>query len=119
MTDVTKIVASGNALTGCKTGEKACFRLEGAHPGQLHDFTNICDGPKKMDMMWDTETPDKVPLLYFVPLIPGGYKVTIRYRGKQIPGSPFTILVNGETINAKEIVEKVICIYFCRIYYAI
>ena len=117
--DVTKVSATGPGLISGRTAVPAHFTLyfsdysaierashpdedirdlldfqfEGpSEPGPLTCSSNITDG--SVDVSW-------------TPLLRGTYNLTVLLDGKPIPGSPFKIAVEGESIRAHTLSQKV------------
>lgn len=103
--ELKSISASGEGLSSGKTGEKCLFTISGVPAGQTDALTYSCDGPSKPDIRGGEK--DGKFEAHFVPLVAGDYKITIRFKGRQIPGSPFKCKVTGETVNIESLLSKV------------
>jgi hypothetical protein len=106
--DVSQIKVSGPGLSGAKTGQKCIISLSGAAAHVIADgLSYSVDGLTKPDVMCNCETEDGSVECSFVALVPGDYKMTIRYRGRHITGGPFKINITGDTISAAALISKV------------
>ena len=116
--DPMLITAEGPGLSSGQTGQKCRFIVKGAP--HKYGISMAITGPSKPDPMTDVVEQSKFlneegePIddnlrMLFVPLVPGQYKVTIRWKGKQIKGSPFTVNVTGESVDPQKLVSKVNC----------
>lgn len=106
----SQIKVSGPGLTEGTTGNRCMIYLSGAPIAELEKgLTHSVDGPKKFELMFDfeKENADNQLEAYYVPLMPGDYKIVIRFNGRQIPGSPFRPKITGNPISAEKIVSKV------------
>lgn len=106
--DVSQIKASGPGLNGGKTGKKNIIHITGAPKSVLEDgLSYSTDGPTKPDILSNSDTEDGSVELSYVALVPGDYKITIRYKGRQITGSPFKATITGDVISAEKLISKV------------
>jgi len=55
------------------------------------------DGPSKVDLT--CHEVDKGYEVCYNPLVPGKYFVTVKYNGKSIRGSPFSIQIDGDNLS--------------------
>lgn len=53
------------------------------------------DGPAKLDMK-RKDNPDGSTNISYLPMTPGAYFISIKYKGTPIKGSPFSAKVSGE-----------------------
>ena len=109
--DVSQIKVFGPGLSAAETGKKALIHISGADLRELADGLSFAvNGPTgKSDVMNDFSqlNDDGNAEAYYVPLVPGVYKVTVRFRGRQVAGSPFTAKVTGEPVDAESMLSKV------------
>jgi len=56
------------------------------------------DGPSKVDLSCN-EVDDGYEVSY-TPMAPGKYYVTVKYNGKNVRGSPFSVMVNGDNLTS-------------------
>ena len=56
------------------------------------------DGPSKVDLSCN-EVDDGYEVTY-TPMAPGKYYVTVKYNGKNVRGSPFSVMINGDNLTA-------------------
>ena len=54
------------------------------------------DGPSKVDLSCN-EVDDGYEVSY-MPMAPGKYYVTVKYNGKNVRGSPFSVMVGGDNL---------------------
>lgn len=108
--DASQIKVSGPGLTEGTTGKRAVLLFTGASIEELaKGLTHSVDGPQKSELIFDFEkenTEGQVEA-YYVPLLPGDYKITIRFNARQIPGSPFRAKINGPPVSAEKFISKV------------
>lgn len=87
------VTAFGAGLLGGMSGQMAHFTLV-AKAGTLGSIDIRIDGPTKVDIK-RVDKGDKCDVSY-MPMTPGAYNIVIRYKGKEIKGSPFVAKVSGE-----------------------
>jgi hypothetical protein len=56
------------------------------------------DGPSKVDLSCN-EVDDGYEVTY-TPMAPGKYYVTVKYNGKNVRGSPFSVMINGDNLTS-------------------
>lgn len=109
--DVSQIKVFGPGLSAAETGKKALIFISGAELRDLADGMSFAvNGPNcKPDVMtdWSQLNDDGNAEAYYVPLMSGDYKVTVRFRGRQVNGSPFSAKVTGEAVDAETMLSKV------------
>lgn len=73
------------------------------------DLVCTFDGPRFCEMVYDFDriTEDGNVEAYYVPLLPGEYKITIKYKEQELPGSPFTAQITGKALSAEKLLSKV------------
>ena len=108
--EASQIKVTGPGLTEGTTGKKCMVFFTGAPIAELEKgITHSVDGPQKSELIFDFEkenTEGQIEACY-VPLLPGNYKITVRFNGRQIPGSPFKPKVAGPPISAEKLLSKV------------
>ena len=109
--EATQIKAFGPGLTGGTTGKKCPIYLSGASINDLEEGLSfaVSGAGVKPDVIADFQKLNDEGNVeaFFVPLKPGEYKITIRFKGRQVDGSPFTAKVGGEPVNAEAMLSKV------------
>ena len=109
--DVTQIKVFGPGLSEGQTGKKCLIHVSGAPISELADgISYAVSGPGvKPDVITDYQNlnDDGNIEAFYVPLVPGDYKVTARFKGRQVTGSPFTVKVSGEAVDAEKLLSKV------------
>lgn len=106
--ELAKISATGPGLASGKTGEKCSFRIEGiAGAKQAENLTFTIQGPSKPDVNIGDYQVDGSCQVDYTPLHPGQYIIKIRWRGKQISGSPFKVDVAGEAVDISGMIAQV------------
>jgi len=117
--DVSKVSAAGPGLVTAKTGSPAHFTLyfkdysameRAAHPEE--DIRDLLDfqfeGPSQPGpLTCSSNVSDGSVDVSWTPLLRGTYSLTVLLDKKAIPGSPFKIPVEGESIKAHTLSQKV------------
>ena len=116
--DPMLITAEGPGLVSGQTGQKCKFTIFGA-PHQYGISVEIT-GPSEPEPMDDIEEQNKYlseryfgePIddnlrMLYVPLVPGKYQLAIKWKGKHIKGSPFTVNITGDYFDPQKLVSKV------------
>ncbi|KAK7498578.1 hypothetical protein BaRGS_00010238 [Batillaria attramentaria] len=88
------VTAFGNGLVGGLSGEEETFTVV-AKQGTAKDIDIKIDGASKVDVK-RKDNPDGSTNVAYMPMTPGAYNVSIKYKGKPIKGSPFAAKVSGE-----------------------
>ncbi|XP_054152523.1 filamin-B-like [Oppia nitens] len=107
--DASQIKVTGEGLTEGTTGKKCEIYFTGAPIGELEKgLTTRVDGPQKSEIIVDfeKENSDGQVEAYYVPIVPGDYKITVRFNGRQVPGSPFKPKVTGQPVSAEKLISK-------------
>ena len=93
-TDEGKVFAYGPGLTHAVCGDSANFVIstKGAGAGGL---ALAVEGPSKADINC-IDNKDGTVNVSYLPTAPGEYKISARFSGEHIEGSPFTCKVTGE-----------------------
>ena len=103
---VTQIKVCGPGLAKGETGQRCLLHFSGAPIGELEKgLTTKVDGPQKSELMFDfeRETQEGGVEAYYVPILPGDYKITIRFNGRQVTGSKIT----GEPLSGEKLISKI------------
>ncbi|XP_069125189.1 filamin-A-like isoform X3 [Argopecten irradians] len=87
------VTAFGGGLIGGMSGQMNNFTIT-AKAGTLKDVSIEIDGPTKTDFK-RKDNSDRCDVS-FMPMTPGLYNIVIKYKGKEIKGSPFQAKVSGE-----------------------
>lgn len=87
------VTAFGTGLVGGMSGQDQTFTIT-ARKGTLSDIAIQIDGPTKTDYK-RSDHGDRCDVT-FMPMTPGAYNITIKYKNKEIKGSPFVSKVSGE-----------------------
>ncbi|XP_052265611.1 filamin-A-like isoform X1 [Dreissena polymorpha] len=83
----------GSGLVGGMSGENESFTVVAKH-GTLNDIQVTIDGPARTDVKRENKG-DRAEFSY-MPMTPGAYSINIKYKGKDIKGSPFQAKISGE-----------------------
>ncbi|CAG2116552.1 unnamed protein product, partial [Medioppia subpectinata] len=108
--DASQIKVSGPGLAEGTPGKRCVLCFAGAPIGDLEKgLTTSVDGPQKSEIIFDFEKENQDGNVegYYVPILPGDYKITIRYNGRQVPGSPFRPKITGPAVSAEKLISKV------------
>ena len=62
------------------------------------------DGPSKVDLSCN-EVDDGYEVTY-TPMAPGKYYVTVKYNGKNVRGSPFSVMINGDNLTSSTTINN-------------
>ena len=62
------------------------------------------DGPSKVDLSCN-EVDDGYEVSY-TPMAPGKYYVTVKYNGKNVRGSPFSVMINGDNLTSSTTINN-------------
>jgi hypothetical protein len=108
--DASQIKVSGPGLTEGSPGKRCVIYFAGASIADLEKgLTTSVDGPQKSEIIFDFEKENLEGNVegYYVPILPGDYKITIRYNARQVPGSPFRPKITGPPVSAEKLISKV------------
>jgi hypothetical protein len=106
----------GDGLSNGHCGDELQFQIKPKSPTPQSTFSaTSCqvtfEGPSKPEIRFEN-APDNTVNCAWLPKLPGQYKVTIRYNGEQVSGSPFTCHVSGsstgEQLQAQQL-AKIVC----------
>ena len=87
---------NGSGIKYGRTGEKSSFNINTSGVG-AGTLSITVDGPSKVDL-----TCNEIDCGYevsYTPLVPGKYYVTVRYNGKNVNSSPFSVDIDGENLG--------------------
>merc|ERR1712203_510437 len=87
----------GKGITGGVTGQASVFTIDTSDVG-AGTLAITVDGPSKVDLSCN-EVDDGYEVAY-TPMVPGKYFVTVKYNGKNVRGSPFSVMINGDNLTA-------------------
>src|SRR6266487_3274923 len=104
----TQISAVGQGLINGQTGEKCFFNVSNAPTGEDYpdDLSFEISGPSKPEVMINNNKDGSTEVSY-VPLVPGDYTIKVRWRMNHITGSPFQVIITGQSIDATKLISKV------------
>ncbi|XP_015782662.1 filamin-A isoform X2 [Tetranychus urticae] len=88
------VTAAGPGLTHGIAGEPSDFTIytKGAGNGGLQVAV---EGPSKADIQY-VDNSDSTVSVSYLPILPGEYKIVVKFAGRHIKGSPFTAKITGE-----------------------
>lgn len=93
-------IHSTNADKSGTTGENSRFLIDTSQVG-AGTLTVTVDGPSKVDLACnETDTGYEVS---FTPMVPGKYFVTVKYNGKNVSGSPYSVVITGDDLGPQDI----------------
>ena len=84
-------------ISGGVTGHASIFTIDTSDVG-AGTLAITVDGPSKVDLSCN-EVDDGYEVAY-TPMVPGKYFVTVKYNGKNINGSPFSVQIAGDNLNS-------------------
>ena len=116
--DPMLMTAFGPGLVSGETGEKCQFTIFGAPhqygisveitgPSEPEPMDNIEEQNKHLSERYFGQPIDHNLRMLYVPLVLGQYKLTIKWKGKQMNGSPFTANITGDYIHPEKFISKV------------
>ncbi|CAG2107508.1 unnamed protein product, partial [Medioppia subpectinata] len=110
--DVTQIKVFGPGLKSGETGKKCLIHVSGAPISVLDEglsYSVSGPGGVKPDVITDYAAlnDDGNCEAYYFPLTAGDYKITVRFNGRQVAGSPFTAAVAGSVVNVEKLLSKI------------
>ena len=83
------VTAYGPGLNGGASGKDCCFTVVG------DNVAISVDGPAKANIT-KKDTKNGLTSVTYVPVSPGEYEVSVKFKGKHIHGSPFSAKISGE-----------------------
>ena len=87
---------SGQGIERGVTGEPSTFVIDTSGVG-AGTLSITVDGPSKVDLSCN-EVEEGYEVRY-TPMVPGKYFVTVKYNGKNVKGSPFSVNVGGDNLG--------------------
>ena len=97
--DPSTVVVHGEGIRHGRTGTKSRFVIDTSSVG-AGTLSITVDGPSKVDLScFEVENGYEVS---YTPLVPGKYFVTVKYNGKNISGSPFSVFIDGSNLLGGE-----------------
>merc|ERR1719225_293301 len=97
--DPSSVSVRGLGVTGGTTGKASKFVIDTSGVG-AGTLSITVDGPSKVDLSCN-EVDDGYEVSY-TPTAPGKYFVTVKYNGKNVRGSPFSVVVNGDNLSSHQ-----------------
>ncbi|XP_064616550.1 filamin-A-like isoform X2 [Liolophura sinensis] len=88
------VTAYGQGLAVAMSGEKTQFTVV-TKGGSAKNLDVYIDGPMKIQPDRE-DRPDGSSIISYMPMTPGAYNISVKFRGKHIKGSPFAAKVSGE-----------------------
>lgn len=61
-------------------------------------LTVSMEGPSRADIRYDDNRDGSVKVVY-IPRVPGEYKITVKFDGISVRGSPYTVRVRGDDVS--------------------
>ena len=95
--DPSSVSVRGTGIELGTTGKASKFVIDTSGVG-AGTLSITVDGPSKVDLSCN-EVDDGYEVSY-TPLAPGKYFVTVKYNGKNVRGSPFSVTVNGDNLSS-------------------
>jgi len=95
--DPSSVSVRGTGIELGTTGKASKFVIDTSGVG-AGTLSITVDGPSKVDLSCN-EVDDGYEVSY-TPLAPGKYFVTVKYNGKNVRGSPFSVTVNGDNLTS-------------------
>jgi filamin len=93
--DPSTVGVSGQGIERGVTGEPSTFVIDTSGVG-AGTLSITVDGPSKVDL--SCNEVDEGYEVRYTPLVPGKYFVTVKYNGKNVKGSPFSVTVGGDNL---------------------
>jgi len=95
--DPSSVAVRGLGIDRGTTGKASKFVIDTSGVG-AGTLSITVDGPSKVDLSCN-EVDDGYEVTY-TPMAPGKYYVTVKYNGKNVRGSPFSVMINGDNLTA-------------------
>merc|ERR1712110_937915 len=93
--DPSSVAVRGSGIDRGTTGKSSKFVIDTSGVG-AGTLSITVDGPSKLDLSCN-EVDDGYEVSY-MPMAPGKYYVTVKYNGKNVRGSPFSVMVGGDNL---------------------
>lgn len=106
----SEITVNGCGLSSGTVGEHSTFSIFAPSKSLSFDPSSCSvafEGPSKPEIRF-TATRSQVECQW-CPLLPGSYKVFVRYQGEEIPGSPFMCQVDGGYSIGRSHLQRIRC----------
>lgn len=106
----SEITVNGCGLSSGTVGEQSTFSIFAPSKSISFDPSSCSvafEGPSKPEIRF-VATKSQVDCQW-CPLLPGNYKVYVRYQGEEIPGSPFTCQVDGSISLGRSHLQHIRC----------
>lgn len=91
---MTSVMAIGSGLISGRTNTPNDFTVY-TNGGGYGGLSIAVDGPSKAEIRYADQHDGSVKVVY-TPHVPGEYKLTVRYNGYNVKGSPYTIRIRGD-----------------------
>jgi len=95
--DPSSVAVRGLGIDRGTTGKASKFVIDTSGVG-AGTLSITVDGPSKVDLSCN-EVDDGYEVTY-TPMAPGKYYVTVKYNGKNVRGSPFSVMINGDNLTS-------------------
>ncbi|XP_054152524.1 filamin-C-like [Oppia nitens] len=114
--EVDNINVFGPGLVEGKTGKRCLIYFSGlpinsddSSADLYKDITHTIEGPKNPEIIFDFDrlNEDNNVEAYYVPLLPGDYKINIYFKKQLLNGCPFTAQIIGKPVSAEKLIRKV------------
>ncbi len=101
--DPSTVEVFGKGVQFGTTGERAAFTIDTSSVG-AGTLSITVDGPSKVDLA--CAEVDAGYEVSYTPLVPGKYFVTVKYNGKNVSGSPFSVNVSGDNLSGEQQISR-------------
>merc|ERR1719225_581432 len=101
--DPSSVAVRGSGIDRGTTGKSSKFVIDTSGVG-AGTLSITVDGPSKVDLSCN-EVDDGYEVSY-TPMAPGKYYVTVKYNGKNVRGSPFSVMINGENLTSSTTINN-------------
>merc|ERR1712223_2129942 len=101
--DPSSVAVRGMGIDRGTTGKASKFDIDTSGVG-AGTLSITVDGPSKVDLSCN-EVDDGYEVSY-TPMAPGKYYVTVKYNGKNVRGSPFSVMINGDNLTSSTTINN-------------
>merc|ERR1719225_826252 len=101
--DPSSVAVRGSGIDRGTTGKSSKFVIDTSGVG-AGTLSITVDGPSKVDLSCN-EVDDGYEVSY-TPMAPGKYYVTVKYNGKNVRGSPFSVMINGDNLTSSTTINN-------------
>jgi len=101
--DPSSVAVRGMGIDRGTTGQQGKFVIDTSGVG-AGTLSITVDGPSKVDLSCN-EVDDGYEVSY-TPMAPGKYYVTVKYNGKNVRGSPFNVMINGDNLTSSTTINN-------------